>query len=237
MKVLLIDDEPLARKRLRTLLAGESDVQVVGECGSAAEARVAIAELKPEVVLLDVQMPQENGIQLANWCVGETFPLVIFITAHAAFAVDAFEIRAFDYLLKPVRPERLKQALMRAREELEKAKGTPGSQSVDLRRLVVKTGGQVLFINVLDIDWVEAARNYMVVHSAGKSHVVRETLTTLERGLPMREFIRLNRSVIVKLSAVMSIQKTGRGEYDAILKDGRSFVVTCGLKELQQRMK
>ncbi len=239
MKIVLVDDEPLARTRLRALLAEESDVEIVGECGTAAEARAAIEKTRPDVALLDVTMPGEDGIQLARWLSCTHRPLIILVTAHARFAVDAFEARALDYLLKPVRPERLRQALDRARETLD-ASQTPSTGDAAtgmLRRLPVKARGQMIFVDVGQIDWIEAAGNYMVVHSRGENHVVRETLASLQRGLPPGQFIRVNRSVVVNVDVVKTVQRTGRGEYFVTLTCGKSVDVTCGLRELQQRVK
>lgn len=239
MKILLIDDEPLARNRLRALLKEESEVEIVGECGTAAEARLAIEKTRPDVALLDVTMPGEDGIQLAHWLRAQAQTLVIMVTAHARFAVDAFEARALDYLLKPVRPARLRQSLARAREALSASRATSkddGAKGV-LRRLSIKVGQQMVFIDVGDIDWIEAAGNYMVVHSRGKSHVLRQTMAALQRGLPPGQFIRLNRSVVVNVDVVKTVQRTGRGEYFVSLTDGKTVDVTCGLRELQQRVK
>ena len=239
MKIVLIDDEPLARTRLRALLAEEFEVEIVGECGTPAEARVAIEKTRPDIVLLDVTMPGEDGIQLAHWLSGHHRPLVILVTAHERFAVDAFEVRALDYLLKPVRPARLRQALARARESLDASRGADKGDAATalLRRLSIKAGHKMVFIDVSDIAWIEAAGNYMVVHSRGQNHVVRETLAALQRGLPPGQFIRLNRSVVVNVDVVKTVQRTGRGEYFVTLTDGKSVDVTCGLRELQQRVK
>lgn len=239
MKIVLIDDEPLARTRLRALLAEESEVEIVGECGTAAEARVTIEKTRPDIALLDVTMPGEDGIQLARWLGGHHRPLVILVTAHARFAVDAFEARALDYLLKPVRPARLRQALARARETLDASRGADKGDAATalLRRLSIKAGHKMVFIDVSDIEWIEAAGNYMVVHSRGQNHVVRETLAALQRGLPPGQFIRLNRSVIVNVEVVKTVQRTGRGEYFVTLTDGKSIDLTCGLRELQQRVR
>lgn len=236
MKVLLVDDEPLARKRLRKLLADEVNIEIIGECASATEATQLIATLHPELLLLDVTLPDLNGIQLSKLFLSEKRPLVIFVTAHSNFAVDAFETGAVDYLLKPVRPARLHQALLRAREALEKIKTTIENNS-ELRRLAVSTNGQTLFVSICEIEWIEAARNYMVVHSRGMNHVVRETMRSLEGKLPQRDFIRLNRSVIVNLGSVKCLHKTGRGNHHAELNSGRRFAVTCGLRKLQERIK
>ena len=236
MKVLLVDDEPFARKRLRTLLADERAVEVVGECGSAAAARALIKQADPDVVLLDVTMPGEDGIALTRSLESDGRPVVIFVTAHARFAVDAFEARALDYLLKPVRPARLRLALTRAREKMGVARsvGTTDEALGFIRRISVKTGSQVLFIEVGKIDWIEAAGNYVVLHSEGQNHVVRQTMAALERNLPPRQFIRLSRSVIANVETVDAVQRTGRGEYSVVLKVGKTIEATCGLRALEQ---
>jgi len=239
MKVLLVDDEAFARKRLRTLLAAEEGIEVVGECGTATEARAALEQTKPDVVLLDVTMPGEDGIQLARYLEGKPQPRAIMVTAHAQFAVDAFEARALDYLLKPVRPARLHQALMRAREEIQENRVAGKSEvtAPPLRRLSVKCGKRVCFVEVSQIDWIGAAGNYMVVRSHGECHVVRETMTELERSLPPRQFLRLNRSVIVNVKAVKMAHQKGPGDYYVELVDGTTVSVTCGLRELRQWVK
>jgi len=244
IRTVLVDDEALARQRMRELLAGHATIEVVGEFISGTEAKVALGRLTPDLLLLDVQMPRMSGLKLAQLLADEPLPLVVFVTAHEAFAVEAFDTRAVDYLLKPVRPERLTRALDRVRDQLaamraaaeEPGPSPPGVKPV-LSRLMAKTGDRVVFIKAEQIDWIESAGNYVVVHAGTERHILRETMATLEGELSPRDFVRLNRSLIVNVRTIVELKSQGQGEYFATLTDGRRASVTVGLRELETQLR
>ncbi len=246
IRTIIVDDEPLAREGLRGMLESVEGVELVGEFGSAAEARPALASLFPDLLLLDVQMPRMTGLRFAEVLGSDPLPLVVFVTAHDSFAVEAFDTRAVDYLLKPVNPVRLARALDRVRDQLAVIRepvapagaGTDGSGGAkSISRLMCRSGDRVVFVRVEEIQWVESAGNYVVVHTASDRHIVRETMTTLEQGLSARGFIRLNRSLIVNVEAVVELRAQGQGDYMALLKGGKKVSVTVGLRELEQRLR
>jgi two-component system LytT family response regulator len=246
IKTVLVDDEPLARQRMRELLATQNDIEIVGECSSGTEAKAAQGKLAADLLLLDVQMPRMTGLKLAQLLADAPLPLVVFVTAHDSFAVEAFDTRAVDYLLKPVRPERLARALERVRDQLAAMRETP-SENVSavsargakpaLSRLMAKAGDRVVFIKAHDIEWIESAGNYVVVRAGSERHIIRETMTTLEAELPAGEFVRLNRSLIVNVRTIVELKSQGAGEYSAVLTDGKRANVTVGLRELETRLR
>lgn len=248
VRTVIVDDEPLAREGLRVLLADMEGIEVVGEFGSASEARGALAGLSTDLLFLDVQMPRMTGLRFIELLEPEPLPLVVFVTAHDSFAVEAFDTRAVDYLLKPVHPERLARAIERVRDHLSAmrepaartapAGDTPSDESLrPIARLMCKAGERVVFIRIEDIHWIESAGNYVVVHTATDRYIVRETMASLEQGLPARQFVRLNRSLIVNLESVLELRTQGQGDYMAILRGGRKASVTLGLRELEQRLR
>jgi len=246
IKTVLVDDEPLARQRIREMIAAHEDFEIVGEFASGTEAKNALGKLSPDLLLLDVQMPRMTGLKLAQLLADAPLPLVVFVTAHDSFAVEAFDTRAVDYLLKPVRPERLVRALDRVRDQLaamrepaaEKipAPASAGAKPV-LSRLMAKAGDRVVFIKTDQIDWIESAGNYVIVHAGTERHIIRETMTTLESELPPKDFVRLNRSLIVNVKAIVELKSQGGGEYYATLKDNKRANVTVGLRELETRLR
>lgn len=245
IRTILVDDEPLARQRMKDLLAEHADVEIVAECATGRQARGVIGETRPDLVLLDVQMPQMTGLQLVQM-LGETeLPLVVFVSAHESFAVEAFDTRAVDYLLKPVRPERLGRSLERVRaqiaairdEPLARESPEPTGEPRRISRLMVRTNDRVVFVKNDQIDWIESAGNYVIVHAGGERHIIRETMSSLERGLPPAEFVRLSRSLIVNVSRIIELKSNGQGNFHAVLQGGVKVGVTVGLRELEQRLK
>jgi two-component system LytT family response regulator len=246
IKTLLVDDEPLARSRMRDLLAAHQDLEIIGEFANGAEVKTALGKLSPDLLLLDVQMPRLTGLKLAQFLADAPLPLVVFVTAHDGFAVEAFDTRAVDFLLKPVRPERLARALDRVRDQLaamreipaEKisAAAAPGTKPV-VSRLMAKSGDRVVFIKAEQIDWIESAGNYVIVQAGKERHIIRETMATLESELPPKDFVRLNRSLIVNVRTIAELKSQGAGEYAAILTDGKRATVTVGLRELEARLR
>ncbi len=248
IRALIVDDEPLARERVRRLLAEEPDVEVLGECANGPEAIAAIQARRPDLVFLDIQMPEVSGFDVLRALTPDTWPLVIFVTAHDRHAIEAFDIRALDYLLKPFKRSRFRLALARARAQLEshataglnarlrELLESPPSEPVHLHRLAVKNGERTLFVKVEDIDFLESAANYVVLHTARENHVLRDTLTNLEARLSPKRFLRISRSTLVNLDRVRELQPVAPGEHVLILTDGQKLTVTRGLREVQERL-
>jgi two-component system LytT family response regulator len=228
--VAIVDDEPIARRRIRRLLRERADVEILCEAADGLTAIERIADAAPDVVLLDVQMPECDGLEVARRLPAPR-PLIVFLTAFDRYAVQAFEIHAVDYLLKPVSRDRLAEALGRAAERL--ASRTARSplaveQIIDavrgrrswIERLPVRTQGRVQLIDVATIDWISAADNYVTLHCASRAHLLRETLARLAADLDPARFVRVHRSTLVRLDAVVRLESAMRGDYDVVLKDG-----------------
>ena len=249
IKVLVADDEPLARERLAGLLSQEPDMEMVGQARDGEEAVTAIHDDSPDLVFLDVQMPQMNGFDVIEAVGSDKMPLVIFVTAYDQHALKAFQVRALDYLLKPFDRERFKDALSRARKQLERDEnGDLGRRLLalvkDLRRdqpksdrLVVKSGGRLFFLRTDEIDWVEAAGNYVRLHVGPGSHLLRETMNAIEGRLDPEKFFRIHRSRIVNMERIQELQPWLNGEYAVLLRTGTRLTLSRGYREkLQDRL-
>jgi len=247
IRTLIVDDEPPARAKLRRKLLAESDLEVVGEAGNGEDAIRAIGELQPQLLFLDVEMPPPNGLEVLRAVRDEWLPCTIFTTAHAQHAVEAFELHAVDYLLKPFNEERLATALSRARSRvrenarqsdthvaalLQKAAPTLGPAE----RFLVKNNERYIVISATDIVWVEAAANYVILHTPTGNQVLRRTLAQLEGELDPRRFFRTSRSTVVNLNCVREVQALGPGEHVVFLSDGKQVPLTRGLREFQDRL-
>jgi two-component system LytT family response regulator len=229
-RAVIVDDEPLARKRVATLLRGHADIEVVAEAGSGTRAVSVIATEKPDLVFLDVQMPGADGFGVLR-ALTPPLPLVIFVTAHDGHAIRAFDVQAVDYVLKPVVEDRFHEAVTRALERL-RASGADvlSRQMTSLLerlapaqqedRLAIRTGDRILFVRFDDIDWVGVDGDYAQVHVGKETHLVRETLGDLERRLPASRFVRVHRSSIVQTSRIKTIQPWFKGDYVLTLRDG-----------------
>jgi two-component system LytT family response regulator len=244
IRVVVVDDEPLARERVRGLLEQQPDVEIVAECADGLEALEAIRSRKPDLVFLDIQMPELDGLGVVGQLQPGELPALIFVTAYDRYAIQAFEVHALDYLLKPFDDERFAAALDRARAWLRRpAASTDLSQRLDdllteLRpaaklpdRLAVKSGGRVILVKLEDLDWVEAADNYVNLHVGGDAHLLRETMAALEKRLPADRFVRISRSTIVNLDRVKELQPLFHGEYTVILRDGVRLTLSRGYRE------
>jgi len=248
-RVVVADDEPLARERLRMLLNSEPWLELVAECQNGIEAIDAIQGLAPDLVFLDVQMPGATGFEVIEAVGAENMPPVVFVTAYDQYALKAFDVRALDYLLKPFDRERFQQALSRARQrvgnsgpgELERRllalmqdlKQTP--HRVD--RFVVKSGGRVYFVRAEEIDWIESAGNYVKLHVGGETHLLRETMTAIEAQLDPEAFFRIHRCHIVNIERVRELQPSFNGEYVVFLKNGARLTLSRGYRDkFQQRL-
>ncbi len=237
IRTLIVDDEPLARKRLTALLAPYEDVDIVDECGDGSQAMDAIQQHQPDLVFLDIQMPEMTGVEVAQAC-AEIVPAIIFVTAHDEHAVKAFELNALDYLLKPFDADRLNQTLERARTKLaQHESGSSESSASAIRvleeirqqpaqRLAIKDGDRVYFVKIEDIDWIEAAGKMVRIHTGQEHHLLREPLQQLETRLDPQQFVRIHRSTIVAFDAVQSIEPVFHGEYRVFLKDGTELTLS-----------
>jgi two-component system LytT family response regulator len=232
---MVVDDEALARRRLKRLLALEADVRVIGECADGRTALRSIAAEAPDLVLLDVQMPEVDGVEVARRLRAPR-PAIVFVTAFDHYAVQAFEIHAVDYLLKPVSRDRLADALARVRERRRRPSSAEGglSAAIDalssgrrpLTRVPVRDGGRVDLVDVAAIDWIEAANNYVVLHAGPRTHILRGTMADLESALDPRRFLRIHRSTIVALDGIVRLEVASRGDYDVVLRDGTTLTLS-----------
>lgn len=235
IRTLIVDDEELARERIASLLTNDPDIQVVGEAGDGRSAVERILKEKPDLVFLDVQMPELTGFEVLQAVPAEGRPNVVFVTAHDQFALKAFDVHAVDYLLKPFDRVRFQTALTRAVEKIRtRGRAQPEVEAVleaakpakPADRLVVKTDGRVLLLKVEDVDWVEAADNYVSLHVGAESHLMRETMASLEGRLPAEKFMRISRSTMVNLERVKELQPMFHGEYVVILKNGTKLTLS-----------
>jgi two-component system LytT family response regulator len=229
----VVDDESLARRNLTVLLQGDPDIASVIECASGMEAVEEIGRSKPDLVFLDVQMPECGGFDVLE-LLGNELPTIIFVTAYDEYALRAFEAGALDYLLKPFDNARFGRALNRAKDRL--AHYAP-SRPLPAERLVVKSRGQVLFLDVADIDWIEAAGYYACVHVGSDTHVIRRTLLELERDLGDERFSRIHRSIIVNLDRIHGLEIQNGGDYEVVLKSKIRLQLSRRFRKLlQERM-
>lgn len=235
LRVLLVDDVALARQRLARLLAAFEDVDVVGECGDVATALEAIALLQPDLVLLDVEMPGGDGFGLFGALPVNARPYVVFVTAYDHYAVRAFEANAADYLLKPVELERLAATLDRVRAQRARSAGEagpgaaltlPGSRPRYPARITVRSRDETAVLPVERIDWIEAAGNYLCIRCAGETHVLRETLSQMEKRLDPTRFVRIHRSRIVNIDRVVRLSPLFNGDHSVSLADGTDVVLS-----------
>ena len=235
IRALVVDDEPLARSNLTVLLRADPDIASIAECGSGLEAMEEIRRSKPDVLFLDVQMPECGGFDVLELLGNDLPPTIIFVTAYDEYALRAFEAGALDYLLKPFDNARFVRALNRAKDRL--ARRAP-SQPRPAERLVVKGRGQVLFLNVADIDWIEAAGYYACVHAGSDTHIIRRTLSELERDLGDERFVRIHRSTIVNLERILGLELQNGGEYEVCLKSEVRLPLSRRFrKRLQERLR
>ena len=214
IRALVVDDEDLARRNLTVLLRRDRDIQSIGECSSGADAVEEIRKSKPDLVFLDVQMPECDGFDVLELLGSDLPAAIIFVTAYDEYALRAFEAGALDYLLKPFDDARFGRALSRAKEKL--AYYLPAQRRAP-QRLVVRSQGQVLFLNVAEIDWIEAAGYYACLHVGGDTHILRRTLAELQQDLGEDKFIRIHRSIIVNLDRVRGLALQAGGEYEVVL--------------------
>jgi two-component system, LytTR family, response regulator len=234
IQALVVDDESLARRNLTLLLRRDPDVGAVVECGSGLEAIEEIRKSKPDLVFLDVQMPECGGFDVLELLGSDLPPTIIFVTAYDEYALRAFEAGALDYLLKPFDDARFGRALNRAKDKLAHYQ-PPQPRSTE--RLVVRNQGQVLFVSVADIDWIEAAGYYACLHVGSDTHILRRSLSELEQDLGEERFIRIHRSIVVNVERIRALELQTSGEYEVVLKSKvRLRLSRRYRKRLQERM-
>jgi len=240
---LIVDDEPLARQFIRRMVEDDRSIEIVGECGNGREAVAAVLKKKPDLVFLDIQMPEMDGFATIEALGVENLPTVIFVTAYEQYAIRAFEIHALDYLLKPFDLPRFEKAMRHAKERfadrrhdrseqkqiaalLENVKEMPRF----LDRLVIKAGGRIVFLKTEDLDWIQADDKYVHLHSGSKSHLVRQTLSAMEAQLDPQKFIRIHRSAIVNIERIKELQPMFTGEHTIVLEDGTKLTLSRSYK-------
>jgi len=230
---LIVDDEPMARANIAALLARDPEISVVGECGSGTQAIEAVRESKPSLLFLDVQMPGCDGFDVLERLGGDAPAAVVFVTAYDKYAIQAFDVEALDYLLKPFDDARFFSALVKAKAHLhQRTAELPG-----MHRLIVKSAGRVVFLQTAEVDWIEAADYYACLHAGGRTHLVRRSMSDLERDLDPKMFCRTHRSSIVNIARVRELRLDSNGECEVALNDGKKLKVSrCYREQLQQRM-
>ncbi len=233
VRAIIVDDEPLARSNLKVLLRRDPDMEIIGEYGSGMEAVAAIRSQKPDLVFLDVQMPECDGFDVLELLGGDAPPAIVFVTAYDQYALRAFDAGALDYLLKPFEDARFDRALARAKEKIAHGK----SQPEKTERIAIKSLGQVSFLKISEIDWIEAADYYACLHTGTKTHLLRRSLAELEQELNPDAFCRIHRSTIVNLDRVRSLELNADGEYDVLLDNGSRLRLSRRYrKQLQTRL-
>jgi len=248
LQAIIVDDESPARDRVRDLLAGEPDINIAAECNGGREAITAIGTHRPDLLFLDIQMPEVNGFDVLRALPAKHLPAVIFTTAYNEHALEAFEVHALDYLLKPFRVARFNAALQRAREHLH----TRHAGDTDARilallerfrpvpayttRFVIKGASRVVIVKAEDVDLIESAANYALLHVGDKTHVLRETMRSLDEHLDPARFVRISRSAIVNIERIKELQPMARAEYVVILNTGKKVTMTRGIRELQRAL-
>jgi two-component system LytT family response regulator len=240
LRAIIADDEPLARARVRRLLAAEADVEVVAECADGAETSEAIRRYAPDVVFLDIEMPELDGFDVLAGIDAARPPAVVFVTAYDRHAIRAFEAHALDYVLKPVDSLRLRRSVERVRKHIEHGTVAETLATIlrDLRvdrealdRIPVRTKGRVSFIRTADVTYIESAGNYARVHTAAESHLIRETMAALEGKLDRRRFVRIHRSTIVNVDAIRELRPWFGGDYLVITNDGTELTLSRTFRE------
>jgi two-component system LytT family response regulator len=250
IRTLVVDDEVMARERICGLLAQEPDVEVIGECGDGQQAVSAIHRLAPDLVFLDVQMPAVDGFGVIREVGAERMPMVVFVTAYDQYALQAFEVHAVDYLLKPFDRDRLQRCLDHARRQRQRIEAGDLGRSLlalvkDYRpetqkhedRLVIKSGGRVFFVRTEEIEWIEAAGNYVRLHLKDQAHLFRETMNQIESRLDPRRFFRIHRSRIVNTERIKELQPWFNGEFIVVLQNGTQLRLSRSYREkLEERL-
>jgi two-component system LytT family response regulator len=256
IRTLIVDDEPLARRNIRLLLKEDPEIELLGECGSGAEALKVIQKQPPDLLFLDIQMPEMSGFDVLEQIDTERIPAIVFVTAFDQYAIRAFEVHALDYLLKPFNDARFEKALRQAKSQIEQREinqlskrlvhlledrnASPlrerAAASNYISRLMIKTASRVFFLKVDEIDWIEAADYYVKLHVGRKGHLLRETMADMEAKLDPEKFLRIHRSAIVNLDRVKEMHTHFNGEYLVILQDGTELKLSRSRREQLQQI-
>lgn len=238
IRTLIVDDEPLARRKIRRMLAHDPEVEILGDCANGREALAAISTHNPDLVFLDVQMPEIDGFDVLESIPPAAMPFVIFVTAYDQYALRAFEVSAVDYLVKPFDRRRFEKSLQRAKSRLATERGSDLNQqtlalleelkarSSHIERLVIKAGGRAFFLKTDEIDWIEAEGKYVRLHVGKESYLLREAIGSMEGQLDPKKFPRIHRSTIVNIERVRELQPWFHNEYRVILKDGTELMLS-----------
>jgi two-component system LytT family response regulator len=248
IRVLVVDDEPLARNSIRRFLKNNAEVEVIAECGDGESAVAAILTKRPDLVFLDVQMPEIDGFEVLRRIGVEQMPAIIFVTAFDRYALQAFDANAIDYLLKPFGKERFERALARAKTHIgghrnhdEARRILAGLEQVGINlgyseRLPVAENGRITFVKTRDIDWIEADGNYVHLHVGNRGHDLRETLTNLEHKLNPRDFLRIHRSAIVNVRRIKEIRPWFGGYHLVVLENGKELRMSRYQRDVAKRL-
>jgi len=243
IRTLIVDDEQLARRGLRTILEADPEIDVIGECSDGKEALQAITDKHPDIVFLDIEMPEMDGFEVLAGLETDEPPVVVFSTAHDKYALRAFRVHAVDYLLKPSPPEHVHEALHRAKEALRERKNGDSDGRLrallsdirgngsDLQRIMVRIGGKVLLVRTEDVDWFEAEGDYVCLHCQGKKHLIRGKISDFEERLPAAGFVRIHRSIIVNTGRIKEMQPLYHGDYVILLHDRTRLTMTRSFRE------
>ncbi len=242
IRTLIVDDEPLSRRKIREFLKGDDEIQVIGECGNGEEAVEAVRAASPDLLFLDVQMPGMDGFTVLEEVREERLPFVVFVTAYDKYAVRAFEVRALDYLLKPFHRERFARATDRAKAQIRTGATDLNHQireliqelrpqSRYLERVIIRTAGTIFFLKTVEIDWISAEENYVRLHCGKASHLMREKISALEASLDPARFRRIHRSTIVNIDRIEKLHPYSHGDYQVVLRDGTELVLSRGYRE------
>jgi len=244
IRAIIVDDEPLAREKVQLFAASEPDIEIVDVCSNGHEAITSFNKFKPDLLFLDIQMPEITGFEVLQRLPSTKLPGIIFITAYDEFALRAFEFHALDYLLKPYDRERFQKSVAHARTALRSASETETTTeqiklllnsiqqtSNKLERLIVKTNGRIIFLRIEEIDWMEAAGNYVKLHVGNEAHLIRETMNGLEQQLNPQKFIRIHRSTIINIEKIKELEPYFNGEYKVVLNNHTQLILSRNYRE------
>lgn len=247
IRAIVVDDEPLACKRLVKLLSEEEDVEVVEVCANGKEAIDEINEQNPDLVFLDIQMPEINGFEVLQHIESDRVPAIIFVTAYDEYALKAFEVHALDYLMKPFNKARFRDSLQRAKNSIKSNGNTEVGEKIEnlleylnpeqdsLSRILIKTSSRYFFLKADEIDWIESAGNYVRIHSGKNNYLIRETMINMEKKLDDDKFFRIHRSTIINVEKVKELEQWFHGDYQVIMYNDEKLTMSRNYKDLLER--